>query len=60
MPWSVAKRGPRFAVVREDGVVVATHPTREKALRHQRALYANVPEARRASRHLRDAANKRK
>ena len=34
-----------FAVVDENGKTVACHTSRSKALTHQRALYANVPDA---------------
>lgn len=47
MPWRIQKKGDKWLVVKEeDGKVVGTHPSREKALAHLRALYANVPEAR--------------
>lgn len=42
MPWSVKRRGSRYAVVKKSGEVVAMHATREKALAHLRALYANT------------------
>lgn len=44
MPWSVKRRGHKYVVVKPDGKVVGTHSTREKALQHLRALYANVKE----------------
>jgi hypothetical protein len=34
-----------FAVVDESGVTVGCHKNRQEALKHQRALYANVPDA---------------
>ena len=46
MPWGVAKRdscpaGKPWAVyLKAGGKVVGCHPTRERALAHQRALYA--------------------
>jgi hypothetical protein len=48
MPWTVKKSGRRWVVVKDaDGKVVGTHPTRDKAVRHQRALYANTANERR-------------
>ena len=47
MPWGVGQRdscpaGKPWAVyLKADGKVVGCHPTRERALAHQRALYAN-------------------
>jgi len=46
MPYAIRRSGSRYQVVDENGKVVATHATRAEALRHQRALYANVPDAR--------------
>lgn len=47
MPWSIKKSGDSWCVVADDtGEKVKCHPSREKALAHQRALYANVPDAR--------------
>jgi Escherichia/Staphylococcus phage prohead protease len=50
MPWFIEERDGRYCVVKGDrddpGETEACHDTREKALAHQRALYANVPEAR--------------
>lgn len=44
MPWSIHERDGKFCVVKDaDGSVVHCHPTREKALAQQRALYANEP-----------------
>lgn len=46
MPWSIKKSGDSWCVVADDtGEKVKCHPTREAALAHQRALYANVPDA---------------
>jgi len=51
MPYAIRKRGNKWVVVnKETGKVKGTHSTREKAVRHLRALYANVPEARRKKR----------
>jgi hypothetical protein len=45
MPWAIKKVKNGYAVVKADtGKVITVHPTREKALQHQRALYANVKE----------------
>lgn len=46
MPYDVVHRGGKWVVIGKDGKVHGTHPTREKALRQMRALYANVPDAR--------------
>lgn len=44
MPWHIQKRGKKFLVVKghtgEKGAVVGTHPSKEKATAHLRALYA--------------------
>jgi hypothetical protein len=52
MPYSVSKsdqcpESKPHAVLRDDGSVApgGCHPSREKALAHQRALMANVPDA---------------
>ena len=43
MPWTVQKHGGKWAVVKKDGgKVVGTHSSREEAMAHMRALYANV------------------
>lgn len=43
MPWGVRKQGDKWVVYKEgSGEVVGRHPTKEKAIKHQRALYANV------------------
>lgn len=48
MPWKIQPIGGKFKVVNiESGKVMGTHPTRAKASAQLRALYANVPEARR-------------
>jgi HK97 family phage prohead protease len=45
-PYSIANRGDEFCVLNDDtGEMVACHPTRGEALRHQRALMANAPDA---------------
>src|SRR5687767_7668361 len=50
MPWFIEERDGRYCVVKGDeqtpGETEACHDTREEALKHQRALYANAPEAR--------------
>ncbi len=51
MPWKIIRGGSDcpFEVVRADtGAHVACHPTKEKAMDHVAALYANVPENERA------------
>jgi hypothetical protein len=43
VPWSVKSRGGKYCVIKDaDGSTVKCHPSRKKALAHQRALYANV------------------
>jgi Mu-like prophage I protein len=42
MPWKVEKKGNEFCVMKDTGAEVACHPTRAKAIKHMRALYANV------------------
>ena len=44
MPWHVEKRGARWAVVKEGGEVVATHPSKKRAQQQVKALYANADE----------------
>lgn len=48
MPWTVRKSGDDYAVIVSDGPkkgkVVTTHPSREAALAHVKALYANTKE----------------
>jgi len=42
MPWSVQKKGGKFVVAKkEDGKIVGTHDTRQKAEAQVRSLYAN-------------------
>lgn len=48
MPWSVEKRGDNYCVVKKgntDPVPGGCHAARTDAVKHLRALYANVPEA---------------
>lgn len=48
MPWTIETNAADcsgFAVVDEKGKTVGCHKTRREALGHQRALYVNVPEA---------------
>lgn len=45
MPWDVIRRGDSWVVLDKHGKVFGKHPTRKEALAQQRALYANVPEA---------------
>lgn len=42
MPYKVEKRGDQYCVVKEGGETVKCHESREKALAHMRALWANV------------------
>jgi len=52
MPWNIAKRGDKWCVVKEGETTPikgGCHASRSDALKHQRALYANEPSARRAS-----------
>lgn len=46
MPFDVIKRGNKWVVLGPGGKVHGTHATKAKALAQQRAMYANVPEAR--------------
>lgn len=46
MPYAIRKRGSKFVVVSQDsGRVLGTHPSKAKAESQLRALYANVPDA---------------
>lgn len=48
MPWHITKQGDRHCVVEGEsgpGKTVKCHATRDEALAHLRALYANVPDA---------------
>lgn len=46
MPYSVRKRGKQYMVVnKRTGKVKGTHSSKAKANRQLRALYANVPHA---------------
>lgn len=40
MPWDIKRRGAEYLVVRDTGKIVGRHPSKTKALAHQRALYA--------------------
>lgn len=46
MPYHVERSGSNYNVVDDSGKVVGTHPSKKKATSQVRALYANVPEAR--------------
>lgn len=46
MPWKIQQKNNEYCVVKMDGSVVTCHPTKAKALAHLKALYVNVPEAR--------------
>jgi hypothetical protein len=43
--WHVAQRGNKWHVIKSDGTDEGESDSREKALGHLRALYANAPEA---------------
>ena len=50
MPYDIRRHGSQYeVVVQGSGKVVGKHPTRAAAERHQAALYANVPEARKGN-----------
>ena len=50
MPYNVGAKGSHgcsgYPVVDDKGKTVGCHPTRDKAVNHLQALYANVPDAR--------------
>jgi hypothetical protein len=48
MPYDVKRRGSNYVVVDDGGSVVGTHESKQEAINHQRALYANVPDAKKA------------
>lgn len=46
MPWSIEKRDDKWCVVKDDdGETVECHDTEKEARDHQKALYANEPDA---------------
>jgi hypothetical protein len=45
MPYAVERQGSFYVVVDDDGKVVGRHDSKEEAVNHQGALYANVPDA---------------
>jgi hypothetical protein len=47
MPWKIVKQGKRHCVVKADGKTVKCHDSEAQAQAHMKALYANVPDARR-------------
>lgn len=52
MPYEVKKNSSKFCVYKKGAstpIKGGCHPTREEAIKHLRALYANVPDAKRAS-----------
>jgi hypothetical protein len=50
MPFQIVKRGTKYAVVTEGtGKVHGTFATRKQARGQLKALYANVPEARKSA-----------
>lgn len=45
-PWHIAKQGGKYCVIKDsDGTTEKCHDTREEAVAHMRALYANEPKA---------------
>ena len=47
MPWSIQRRDGKYCVIKDsDGSSAGCHSTRVKALKQQRALYANEPSLR--------------
>ena len=48
MPYDIRRHGSKYEVIDDNGHVVGTHPTKQEAVNHQRALYANVPDASKA------------
>jgi len=52
VPWNVRKRGNRYCVIpvgERTPVPGGCHSTKAAAVKHQRALYANIPEGRRGA-----------
>jgi len=47
MPYKIRKVGKKWKVISEKGKVKGTHPTKKAATEQLKALYANVPDARR-------------
>jgi len=47
MPYKIRKSGRKWKVVSEKGKVKGTHSSEKDAKEQLRALYANVPDARR-------------
>lgn len=45
MPWYIERQGTKYCVTDKFGEVLNCHDTREQALAHQRALYANADHA---------------
>lgn len=61
MPWEVEKRDSKFVVIsKTSGRVVGTHKSREEAQQQVRALYANVPDASKSSKHIVKASEYRR
>lgn len=45
MPWKIVERENEFCVIKQrNGKTEACHPSKEKAMRHLRALEANTSE----------------
>lgn len=49
MPYNVQQRGSSYVVVDDNGKIVGTHESKQEAINQQRALYANVPDAKEKS-----------
>jgi hypothetical protein len=45
MPYHITSEAGKFEVVDDAGKIIGTHPTRKQALAQLKALYANVPDA---------------
>lgn len=54
MPYHIASSGDKFDVIDESGKVIGSHPTRKQAIEQQRALYANVSDAEKATAEIND------
>lgn len=49
MPYAVSRSGSQYVVTDDNGKVVGRHSTRAAAERQRRALYANVPDAKKVN-----------
>jgi HK97 family phage prohead protease len=52
MPYKLTEQDGKFCVAKDDGSVVKCHPTKNEAEAHLAALYANVPDAGKATKDL--------